>query len=150
MQKLLVAVDGSDYTSKVIDMAKKISNNTNCKITLVTVLNTPDFLGPFAETSIEYMEKDISKEEELKQKAEKHGENILKEVADIINNQNLVISKKVLYGNPAHEICELAKINGFDLIIVGEKGKNKASKFLLGSIATKVVRYAPCSVLVVK
>ena len=50
----------------------------------------------------------------------------------------------------AHEIIKYAKEKGVDLIVVGTKGKSGMRKALLGSVASKVVAYSPCSVLVVR
>jgi nucleotide-binding universal stress UspA family protein len=50
----------------------------------------------------------------------------------------------------ADEIIRYAKEKGIDLIVVGTKGRSGMSKALLGSVASKVVTYSPCSVLVVR
>lgn len=51
--------------------------------------------------------------------------------------------------NVAHAITEYAKTNAIDLIIVGTHGRGAVSRFLMGSIAERVVRTAPCPVLTV-
>jgi nucleotide-binding universal stress UspA family protein len=50
----------------------------------------------------------------------------------------------------ADEIIRYAQEKGVDLIVVGTKGRSGMSKALLGSVASKVVTYSPCSVLVVR
>ena len=52
--------------------------------------------------------------------------------------------------SPADEIIKYAKEKDVDLIVVGTKGRSGMRKALLGSIASKVVTYSPCSVLVVR
>ena len=49
----------------------------------------------------------------------------------------------------ADEITKYAQEKDIDLIVVGTKGRSGMSKALLGSIASEVVTYSPCSVLVV-
>ena len=49
----------------------------------------------------------------------------------------------------AHAITEYAKTNAIDLIIVGTHGRGAVSRFLMGSVAERVVRSAPCPVLTV-
>lgn len=51
-------------------------------------------------------------------------------------------------GNPAQCIVEFAKNNSFDMIILGFVGHTAIDEFLVGSTASKVARYAPCSVLI--
>ena len=48
------------------------------------------------------------------------------------------------------EIVRYAKEKDVDLIVVGTKGRSGMSKALLGSVASKIVTYSPCSVLVVR
>ena len=60
------------------------------------------------------------------------------------------VETHVLEGNPALEITKFAKDNDCDLIVVGTLGKSGIDRILLGSVAEKVVRIAPCPVLVIK
>ena len=53
-------------------------------------------------------------------------------------------------GNPAEEIMEVASKHHADLIVMGAKGLDAVSRFLLGSVSTRVVQHANCSVLVVR
>lgn len=53
-------------------------------------------------------------------------------------------------GQPAQAIITAAAEIGVDRIVVGTAGRTGLSHFLLGSVAERVVRLAPCSVLVVK
>ena len=51
--------------------------------------------------------------------------------------------------NVSHAITEYAKANAIDLIVVGTHGRGAVSRFLMGSVAERVVRTAPCPVLTV-
>ncbi|HXC66594.1 MAG TPA: universal stress protein, partial [Nitrospiraceae bacterium] len=53
-------------------------------------------------------------------------------------------------GRPAEEIMEVASKHKADLIVMGAKGLDAISRFLLGSVSTRVVQHANCSVLVVR
>jgi nucleotide-binding universal stress UspA family protein len=53
-------------------------------------------------------------------------------------------------GNPAHEIVRCALERRVDVIVMGTHGRSGVSHVLLGSIAEKVVRTAPCPVLVIR
>jgi nucleotide-binding universal stress UspA family protein len=55
-----------------------------------------------------------------------------------------------LEGNPATEIVRYATDASMDLIVMGTHGRTGLEKLLMGSVAEKVMRDAPCSVLVVK
>jgi len=75
------------------------------------------------------------------------------EIAKRHDATNLKIFKEMVEtssASAADEIIKYAKEKGVDLIIVGTRGKSGMSKALLGSVASKVVTYSSCSVLVVR
>jgi len=53
-------------------------------------------------------------------------------------------------GDPAHEIVELARSGRLDLIVMGTHGRTGVSHAVLGSVAEKVLRHAPCPILTVR
>jgi nucleotide-binding universal stress UspA family protein len=53
-------------------------------------------------------------------------------------------------GNPPSEICVFAARQGVDLIVMGTHGRTGLAHMLIGSVAERVVRHAPCSVLTVR
>jgi nucleotide-binding universal stress UspA family protein len=53
-------------------------------------------------------------------------------------------------GNPADEVLKTADAHDADVIVTGAKGLGAVSRFLLGSVSTRVVQHARCSVLVVR
>lgn len=54
---------------------------------------------------------------------------------------------RLLAGNPGLIICQEAK--GFDMVVIGSRGRSPLSELLLGSVGSYVVHHAPCAVLVV-
>ncbi len=56
----------------------------------------------------------------------------------------------VLVGNPSSEIIDYAGSHNINLIVIPSHGRTGLSRFLLGSVAERVVRFAPCPVLVVR
>jgi nucleotide-binding universal stress UspA family protein len=53
-------------------------------------------------------------------------------------------------GDPADSILDVAEERGSDLIVIGNKGKTGAKRFLLGSVPNKISHHAPCSVLIIR
>jgi nucleotide-binding universal stress UspA family protein len=51
---------------------------------------------------------------------------------------------------PAQAIVEYAEENGIDLIVMGTHGRNALARFLMGSVAARVIRSAPCPVMTVR
>lgn len=56
----------------------------------------------------------------------------------------------VLEGPPAEKICEVARIEKCEMIIMGSRGRSDLKGLLLGSVAHRVLQQAPCPVLVVR
>ena len=78
--------------------------------------------------------------------------NILKSyahhVADYPQFKSLEI--EVLFGDPGTEICRYAELLKAGLIIVPSHGRSGISRILLGSVAERIVRYAPCPVFILR
>jgi nucleotide-binding universal stress UspA family protein len=60
------------------------------------------------------------------------------------------VRSAVRFGHPADEILAAAQEQDADLIVIGARGRTRAGPFRMGDVAQKVVKYASCSVLVVR
>src|SRR5438445_4725583 len=65
-------------------------------------------------------------------------------------NPRIAVHHALLDGDPASEIARYAADAGIDVIVIGTHGRTGVDRLLMGSVAEKVMRDAPCSVLVVK
>ncbi len=65
-------------------------------------------------------------------------------------NTKIPVSHVLLEGDPATEIARFAADAGIDVIVIGTHGRTGVDRLVIGSVAEKVMREAPCSVLVVK
>ena len=65
-------------------------------------------------------------------------------------NPRIAVNHVLLEGDPATEIASYAADARIDLIVIGTHGRTGEDRILMGSVAEKVVREAPCSVMVVK
>lgn len=57
---------------------------------------------------------------------------------------------EVQVGEPAEEIVEMARLEAFELIVIGSRGLSPLKELLLGSVSNRVVHTAHCPVLVVR
>ncbi|HEX6128284.1 MAG TPA: universal stress protein [Candidatus Limnocylindria bacterium] len=62
----------------------------------------------------------------------------------------LLTADEVRAGDPAEVLIDVAGHEAADILVVGPRGRSRVADLLLGSVARKVVRHAPCSVLVVR
>lgn len=65
-------------------------------------------------------------------------------------NPKIAVSHVLLEGDPAAEIARYAADAGIDVIVIGTHGRTGVDRLVMGSVAERVMREAPCSVLVVK
>lgn len=139
---ILVAIDGSDRSVKAAGYAIELAKNNNAKVTFVHVVDKSAIL--------------VSLPSETRSKVEVLGKydthKIFAEVRNMAKQKGLNINTKVIESpaSAADAIVGYAKRRRFDLVVVGTRGRSKMNKILLGSIASKVVEYSPCSVLVVR
>lgn len=75
---------------------------------------------------------------------------LLETMVEGAGRQGVRASHEVVEGRAAEAICQVAADAGADLIVVGSHGRTGLKRFLLGSVAERVVRLASCSVLVAR
>jgi nucleotide-binding universal stress UspA family protein len=79
----------------------------------------------------------------------KQGDEATKRVEELARKENIPVQCKVIEGNPAKDILKTAKEGQMDLIVLGSIGVTGLDKFLLGSVAEKVIHNSRVPVMVV-
>lgn len=137
-QKILVAIDLSNESEKVIKRAKKLAGGDCGKLHLVHVVEPIAAAYPIDAYAI-----NISKmQEEAMQIAKDRLADIGTECAIDVAHQEVVV------GSAATEIRSMAQELGADLIVIGSHGRS-GWKLLLGSTANKVLHGSECDILTV-
>ncbi len=92
---------------------------------------------------------DAGEQKKIEAAAAKRLDEIIGNVYAKHGKPELIKTEKfVAVGDPGEEILKYAKTHKFDMIIAGYKSYSTIDRILVGSTATKLVRYAPCSVLI--
>ncbi len=149
MMKILVAVDFSPVGREVAHAGYRLAKKIGKEITFFHCApQTARFLqGYDIKAFISSTSRDEQKKigEMAKQKLHKIMEDVFAEngVSD-----SLDIEEMIVFGEPGDELLNFAKEKDVDLIIVGYKSYSAIEHLLVGSTASKVARYAPCSVLI--
>ena len=140
-KKILLPIDGSKYSDKSEKHALAIAASNNAEIIALSVIENSFSIGlPDSETICEVNRL-------LKEENEKN----LKKVERLRDEEGLdvKITTKVKEGSPARVILETIEEEDIDLVVIGSAGKTGIDKFLMGSVAEKVVKSAKCCVLVI-
>jgi nucleotide-binding universal stress UspA family protein len=127
--KILVAIDGSEQSTKALGYVSVIARKFNSKVTLLHV----------AESKLANLEPVAVK---------KISEKILWDAATEI--KGVEIEKGLVFGNPAESIIQLARKENYDLIVLGSRGLSSVKRYLLGSVSEDVTWHARRSVLIVR
>jgi nucleotide-binding universal stress UspA family protein len=77
------------------------------------------------------------------------GEDATKAVAERAIDRGLTVHREVRWGDPAVAVVAYALENDVDLVVMGTRGKTGFERYLLGSVAEKVVRVSPVPVVTV-
>jgi nucleotide-binding universal stress UspA family protein len=135
--KILVALDNSDYALKALRKALDIAKNENAEMTIYSTYSIlPDVEGFSLETR----------------------EVLVNRAKDIVARGKAIAEKADVFVktvtepgySPADNIVSYAERNNIEMIVIGHKSRIGLERLLVGSVAVKVVTYAPCSVLVIR
>jgi nucleotide-binding universal stress UspA family protein len=148
IKSILVAVDGSENSSRALDFALDMAEKYGSTVTILNVSEVlamgvvPQESTTYSMNNMALLGKDLRKiHEEILIKAVSHAKEV---------KPDLEVSSMLRDGEPAVEIVTVAKDSGFDVIVVGHKGSGKVRERFLGSISEKVAHLAPCPVVIVR
>ena len=139
MKKVLCPVDLSETSRHALQEAIQMAE---CGDVAVTVLRVHQ---PHAVASLEDLGDDF-------QPVLERGDRLAfrEWLEEIRKGTQVPLDEHFIVGEPASTILDMAAEGNFDLIVIGNKGRSAINRFLLGSVTSKVVHHAPCSVLLVK
>ena len=146
--RILVAVDGSDTSMNAADYAITLAKNSSneAEILVINVIDLPPIFKMLPSETRKQLIR-IGRQQAsqifdtIEQMAKRHDVKTNKINTEMVETSSVSV---------ADEIIRYAKEKDVDLIVVGTKGRSGMSKALLGSVASKVLTYSPCSVLVVR
>ncbi|WP_405270945.1 universal stress protein [Methanobrevibacter sp.] len=138
-RKILVPTDGSEFAKKAQEHALFLAKVSGAEIVAVSVTEN-NFVSGLPLDDEVYLLNQILKEQ---------SEENLKEFDELNDNTDLKITHVIKEGSPAKAILEVAKEEEIDLIVMGSSGKSGFDRFIMGSVADKVVNSAKCAVLVI-
>jgi universal stress protein A len=135
---LLVPIDFSNHSREALHAAvEMLKLGQGGQLTLLNVVEPPT-RGLRIQTDDLHKQMALDAEQELRQW-------IKAEIPDLER-----VTPVVTTGSPGDEVCEQAAKRRVSLIVISTHGHTGLKRYLLGSVAEKVVRHAPCSVLIVR
>ncbi|UCG11298.1 MAG: universal stress protein [Deltaproteobacteria bacterium] len=140
IKKILCPVDFSETSARALTNAIHLARNLQAELSVMTVIQDiwrvyPTVGKAAAKKQGVWVKRNESEFQRFLQKSDFH---------DV--NWNKVIRE----GNPPQEILSIARQMQADLLIMGSVGRTGLARILVGSVAEKVIRETPCSVITVK
>ncbi|MEZ6047127.1 MAG: universal stress protein [Planctomycetaceae bacterium] len=142
LKKILVATDFSPHSEVALNYAAEFGKTFQAEIIVATIVEEPSLMAELPPMGEAYFPPNLAElqqqtaEKACQKKIEEHG----------LQNARTVVT----IGTPFVEIVRLAREENVDMIIIGTHGRGAIAHMLLGSVAEKIVRKAPCPVLTVR
>jgi len=143
MMHILVPVDFSEHSDTALRYATMLAQRVGGSIELLHVVEDPFVSGAW---SSEAFTPNIP---ELLDRVIADARVRLDALQSASASEAVGLTTNVVTGRPAHAIVERAQSGAFGLIVMGTHGRTGLSHLVLGSVAERVVRTAPCPVLTV-
>ena len=148
ISKIIVPIDGSKYSMEAAYYALKMAEKYDSEVAVVHAVNIDPNLQLLGIYRLSYPDTIKKTVEEARTEAQKWFTEIIRNAeqkririkSDIIDSLISVVAALVNYADQERA----------DLIVIGTRGRSGINKMLLGSVASGVVTYAPCPVLVVR
>jgi nucleotide-binding universal stress UspA family protein len=135
-ETIVIATDGSESVQRAVDVALDLARRFEAEVHTISIVDTDEI-----ESSPERLQDEM--ERALKEQAEEA-------LTDVAASTELGVTTSVRIGRPATEIREYADAHDADLVAMGTRGRHGENRFLLGSVAERVVRTCPMPVLTVR
>lgn len=139
MGPIVVGTDGSQHASLAVERAAQIAEGAGATVHLVCALHDIALREPLGNSA-------RSEHVDLGGVAE----SVLSRAERTLLDRGVTVETHTRQGEPAEVILDVAKEVDAELIVVGARGLSGLSRFLLGSVSTKLSHYADRSVLVVR
>ncbi|XVH32696.1 universal stress protein [Haloferacaceae archaeon DSL9] len=133
---IVIATDGSESVRRTVDVALDLAEKFDAEVHALYVVDAGE-----VESSPERVRDD------LREALGERGDEALAVVTEAANRE---VATAVREGRPAAEIGEYAREVGADVVATGTRGRHGENRFLIGSVAERVVRTCPVPVLTVR
>jgi len=147
--KIMVPLDGSDLAECVMPHVEAIT--TGCKITnvvfvrVVNPIHLPASVPARGDFGFSENER-----RELEEQHKQAADTYLKQIVENTRLEGAVLGYEVLAGKVADTLAHWAEKNGVDLIVIASHGRSGVSRWVMGSVADRLLRSACVPVLMIR
>jgi nucleotide-binding universal stress UspA family protein len=146
-EKILVAIDGSTHSEKAAAAGIEMARLYGAAVTILYVIDISKENAPLGELLSKPVEDPFAA---MRATLKEQGEEAIKRIEEMAKTTGVQAERKIIEGHPADTIIRVAEKENMNLIVIGYIGATGLERFLLGSVADKVVRNSKVPVLVVR
>ncbi|HEV2171253.1 MAG TPA: universal stress protein [Candidatus Binatus sp.] len=146
VKKILAPIDFSPHSMEAMRGAIELAKDVGAEVHLVHVVAPHTAFIPLPLATNAEQSRELAREAAMLEQAEEELAHIKK---DELGDSNKVVTYSVV-GHPVEKLLNYAKEQAIDLIVVSTHGRSSIEHMLLGGTTEKLVRSAPCSVLVLR
>ena len=136
MERILVPLDGSGCAEAVLPSVEKLAKELKASVALLRVVYAHTFPG------VDPTDAEV--------KVVREGEDYLRRIEEGLKAKGLKVDSHVRYGFDAEEILDHAAQKDIDFIAMTTHGRSGVKRFLIGSVAEKILRHSPKPVFLVR
>jgi nucleotide-binding universal stress UspA family protein len=144
VKKILAPIDFSVHSMEAMRGAMELAKDVGAEVHLMHVIAPHRSFIPLPLESNAEQNRELVRESAMLEQAEEELARIKK---DDFGDSKKVFTFSVV-GHPLQKLVEYAKEQAIDLIVMATHGRSGGEHMLIGSVTEKLVRNAPCSVLV--
>jgi universal stress protein A len=146
VKKILAPIDFSPHSMDAMRSAMELAKDVGAEVHLVHVIAPHHTFIPLPLATSAEQSRELAREAAMLEQAEEELAHLKK---DEFGDSKKVLTFAVV-GHPVQKLVDYAKEQAIDLIVMATHGRSGAEHLLLGGTTEKIVRGAPCSVLVIR
>jgi nucleotide-binding universal stress UspA family protein len=155
-KRILCPVDLSAFSLTAVKLAVKIAETGGARLYLLHVIDNPFdelYLTSITQTdpaAIDLYKSESQRRSKIVRATEEHSVVLLKQFCHDSVEHLPRVRYVVSSGDPFEKILDAAEAHRIDLIVLATHGRTGIKRLIIGNVAEKVVRHAPCPVMTVK
>jgi nucleotide-binding universal stress UspA family protein len=146
-ENILIATDGSKHSERAAEVGIEMARLYGSAITALYVVDIGKEYAPLGDLISKIADSLIAG---IRSNLQSQGEEATRRVEEMAKKASIACQRKITEGYPAEDIIRIAEESDMSLIVMGGIGATGLERFLLGSVADKVVRTSKVPVLVVR
>ncbi len=135
-ERILVPLDGSECAENILPKVEKLATDLKASISLLRVAYASTFPG------VDPTEAEVT--------VVREAEDYLRKIEERLKAKGFRVDSHVRYGDEAEEIMDHAGQKDIDMIAMSTHGRSGVKRFLLGSVAEKILRHSPKPIFLVR